>query len=88
MAITDDLADATGSWLAADYETCEAGGYFEEVAKRATALCFRGRASVFITKVHQLVALMNFQVGKAAKNAFSCSHQGDLQLFFSHVALS
>lgn len=48
----------------------------------------RERASEFITKVHQLVALMNFQVAKAAKCAVPCSNQGDLQLFFSHVSLS
>lgn len=39
------------------------------------------RASEFITKVHQLVALMNFQVAKAAKCVIPCSNQGDLQLF-------
>lgn len=47
----------------------------------------RERASEFISKVCQLVALMSFQVAKAAKSVFSCSHEGDLQLF-SHVSLS
>lgn len=46
----------------------------------------RERAYEFITKVHQLVALMNFQVAKAAKCVIPCSNQGDLQLFTSCVS--